>query len=659
MAGMLYDYTAVTLETVTAETDAGLAEADALIARAEASVDAPSFEATLRPADLAIARTSQAYGRGAFLAQASTDPAVRDAGQAAEERLRKWRVALDFRDALYAAVSAFDRTDEAAALSGERRRLLDHWLRDFHRAGQALAPDVRRELEELQARMVELSVAFQRNVNEYSDAIEVTREQLAGVPDAVVDRLSPGSQPGKWRVSLDYPELNPFLDNAHDRRARRELFQKHWSRAVAINRPILEEMLGLRQRAAELLGHPTWAHFATEVRMARSPERVRSFYDQILSPVAAATAREVAEMGEALHADGIEDGLGFWDWRYYDQRQRNDRFGVDSTLVSEYLPLSDVLKGMFALTGEVFGLRYQRVDDARAWHPSVELYEVHDASSDELLAHFYMDLFPRDGKFGHAAAFPLVVSHRRADGSYERPVTAILANFSPPGGGRPSLLQHTELVTLFHEFGHVLHMSLSRAESARFSGGETEWDFVEAPSQIMQHWTWRPEVLARFARHYRTGEPIPAELANQLLAARNLNDGIRTAIQVFYGSIDMAIHDGEAAPDLDALVQRTFTVTGFPYPVGTFILASFSHLFGGYDAGYYGYLWAETLGDDMFARFEREGLLDPRVGAEYRRAILEPNGSKSGDEMLLDFLGRPPNTEAWMRYKGFAPTSGS
>jgi Zn-dependent oligopeptidase len=652
---MLYDYSSVTPQTVTEGTDAALAEADALVAQAEAAAGSPSFETVVRPLELALGRISEAYGRGAFLAQASTDPAVRDAGQAADERMSKWRVGLPFREALYAAVAAFDGTDEAAALTGEQRRLLDFWLRDFRRAGQGLPAEARAELERLRARLIELEVGFQRNVNEYSDAIEVTKEQLAGVPQPVIDRLSPGAAPDTWRVSLDYPELNPFLEHARDRDARRDLHLKFWNQAVATNRPILAEALRLRQRIADLLGHPTWAHFATEVRMAGSPQRIHEFYDEIRQPVAAATAREVEAMEAVLREDGVEGPIGIWDWRYYDQRQRNEGFGVDSTLVSEYLPLDDVLRGLFRLTGEVFGLSYRRVDEARAWHPSVELYEIHDSTSGELLAHFYMDLFPREGKFGHAAAFPLQVGYRDADGSYVRPISAILANFSSPGSDRPSLLQHTELVTLFHEFGHILHMSLTRAESARFSGAETEWDFVEAPSQIMQHWTWDPDVLARFARHYRTGEPIPAELATQLARARNLNMGIRTAIQIFYGTLDMTIHDGDAEPDLDAAIERAFAVTGLSYPAETFMLAGFAHLLGGYDAGYYGYLWAETLGDDMFSRFEREGVLSPAVGAAYRRAVLEPNGARSGDEMLLDFLGRPPNTVAWMRNKGFTP----
>ena len=563
--------------------------------------------------------------------------------------------ALTFRRDLYEAVSAYAETEEAAALTGERRRLLDHWLRDFRRAGQTRPPEVREELSRLQDRMVELEVAFQRNVNEWDDGIDVDDVQLADLPASYVERLKPGSRPGTRRVSLDGPDLVPFLEQSPDRAARHELYTKFWSRAVADNRPLLEEALRLRQRMAELHAQPSWAHHALEVKMALRPERVRAFYDEIVPAVSAAAERDVRAMQALLERDGGAGRIGIWDWRYYDGVQRREDYGLDASLVSDHLPLDRVIDGLFSITAEVLGLRYRHVPEANAWHPSVELYEIRDAASDELIAHFYTDLFPRPDKYSHAAAFPLVMGHRRADGGYERPVSAIVANLTPPSATHPSLLRHEEVETLFHEFGHILHMSLTRAESARFSGAETEWDFVEAPSQIMEHWTWEPEVLRRFARHHDSGEPIPVELVEKMVAARDLNAGLKAAIQVFYGTMDLAIHAGEPAPDLDGIARSTYEVTRFAFPEDTFMLASFSHLMGGYDAGYYGYLWAEALGDDMWARFEREGILSPAVGKAYRRAILEPNGSRSGNDLFADFVGRAPSTEAWLRYKGFLP----
>jgi thimet oligopeptidase len=648
---MLHDYASVTPESVRSETDAALAVADALVARVVASAGAPTFDETLWPLELAGAELVAAYGRGAFMGQAHPDAQIRDAGSAAEERLNKWRVALVSRSDVYGAVRAFAETDAAAALDGEDARLLAHWLRDFRRAGHDLPDAEREELERLNNRLVEIKVGYQRNINDYQDGIDVTREQLAGLPDSYVERLKPGDAPGTFRVSLDYPEIGPFMEQAHDRELRRTLFLKDWNKASEANRPLLAEVLEVRRRIATLLGEPTWANHAMELKMARSPDRVRDFYTTLLPSLDAAIEADLEGLRAGLASDGHDGPVTAWDWRYYDERLRRAEYGVDQDRISEYLPLEPVIDGMFELTGEVLGLSYRQVEDARAWHPSVRLYEILDRSSGESIAHFYADLHPREGKFSHAAAWPLVTGHRATDGSYVRPVSAILANFTPPSATGPALLRHREVETLFHEFGHILHMSLSRASYARFSGAETEWDFVEAPSQIMEHWTWEPSVLGRFARHHETNEPIPDDLVRDMLRARWVNVGIRLGAQAFYGQVDLALHADPGPVDPDEALRRTYAVTGLPYPEGTFMLAGFGHLMD-YDAGYYGYLWAEVIGDDMFGRFTREGVTSPVVGADYRREILEPNGTRDASELVRAFLGRDPSHEEFLRLRG-------
>jgi thimet oligopeptidase len=655
---MLHDYTNTTADSVRATVDEALAEADALIGQAVASVDAPSFEATLRPMDLAGAAAIGGYSRGAFMAYVHPETDVRDAGQAAEEQVMKWNVGLAFREDLYRAVRAFADTPEAAALEGEEKRLLEFWLRDFRRAGHELAPDDKAELERLRQRLVELEVAFARNINDDQEGIEVSREDLNGLPDEYIERLSPGSQPETYKVSIKNPELVPFMAQARDRSLREKLFRRNWTSAMDTNKPLLEEALGIRHRIAGLFGLPTWAHYALEIKMAGAPERVEEFYAQIVPPLRAAAEREVATLQERAERDGVIGPIQAWDWSFYDNQQSREEHGVDQNLVSAYLPLEPVINGMLELTAEVFGLEYHQVPEAKAWHPDVTLYEIHDKASGKLIAYFYADLFPREGKFYHAAAFPLVLGHRRADGSYATPVSAIVANLTPPGPDRPSLLRHGphgELETLFHEFGHILHESLTRAQSARFSGAETERDFVEAPSQIMQHWVWQPSVLGRFARHYETGEPLPEDLVARMVGSRYLNVGLRGAWQASYGAVDMAMHSSDGPVDLDAVMREAIAVTSLPYPEGTFAVASFGHLMGGYDAGYYGYLWAEVIGDDLWGRFMDEGIASPAVGMAYRRAILEPNGSQSGDDMVADFLGRPASVENYLRMRDLAP----
>ncbi len=651
----MYAYATLTPAAVAALTDAAISEADALVEAAVATDGVGDWAAVQAPIDEALARLAAAYGQGAFMARVHPEPAVRDAGQAAEERLTKWRVDLPFREDLNAAVSTFSGSENAAALSGERRRFLDHLRRDLRRAGHDIAPDQRAELKTLRARLVELEVAFQRNIDEFQDGLELTRDDLAGLPARYVEGLRPGAAEGTFRVSLDYPEYFPFMDGADRRDLRERLEHKMFNQAREANRPLLVEALDLRRRIAGLLAYASWADFSLELKMAREPGAVRDFYDGIVEPIRAKAAQEIARMEGLLDADGHRPPLRSWDWRYYDTKILKTEFAVDPTDVSEYFPLQAVLDGMFALTGEVFSLRYRQADATGAWHPDVTVHEVRDAADDSLLAVFAMDLFPREGKFGHAAAFPLVIARRLPDGSREVPFSAIVANFTKPAAERPSLLRHDEVVTLFHEFGHILHMSLSQAELARFSGADTEWDFVEAPSQIMEHWCWNAGVLARFARHHASGEPIPTALVERLVASRDLNVGVKTARQCYFGLLDLAIHGEKRVADLDLANREAFAVTGLPFHEGTFSLAGFGHLMGGYDAGYYGYLWARVFGDDMFNRFEAEGVTSPAVGQAYRREILEPNGARDAAELLRAFLGREPSSEAFLRELGIEP----
>ena len=640
-------------DEVTSITDEAIADADAMVADL-VSADERSWDTTMAPLDAIADRLGRAFGAGAFMGYVHPDEDVRTAARAAEERLQQWSVELVFRDDLYAAVSAYAKTDDAAGLEGEHKRLLDFTLRDLRRAGHELDPEVREEVKKLTSRLVELGVAFEQNIAEHKDALIVTREDLAGLPDSYIEGLESGEEEGTFKVTMAYPDVVPFMEMADRRDLREKLSFKFNSRAIAENRPILEEAVRLRARIAELFGQPSWAHHQLEERMAKEPARVEDFYSELVAPLTEAGRIEIAEMTEMLRSDTGDPNaeLQVWDWRYYHTRLRKERHGVDPNQVAEYFPLDSVLKGLLDITGDVFGLDYEQVE-AETWHPDVRTYVIRDRGDGRQIARFHMDLFPREGKFSHAAAFDLIPGRRLPDGSYQQPASAIVANFTKPSASRPSLLQHSEVETLFHEFGHILHQVLTRAELVRFSGSNTERDFVEAPSQIMEHWTWRPEVLARFARHYETGEPIPEELVKAMVEARNLNIALHTLRQMQFGMLDMGLHgEGAAEADLDEIHRRSTAIALLPLHEGTFYPASFGHMLGGYDAGYYGYLWSEVYGDDMFSRFEAEGVTDPKVGADYRRAILEAGGSKDGMDLLVDFLGREPSNEAFLRKLG-------
>ena len=643
---------ATTPDEVRAVTDAALVDADALVAAAVATAGEGTFETVLLPLDEASARLSAAYAGGAFMARVHVDPAVRDAGQEAEERLDRWRVDLPFRDDLAAAVFAFAAAPEASMLAGERRRFLDHLLRDLRRAGHALDEATRTEVRGLRGRLVELQSAFQRNIDEFDDGLDLDRRDLEGLSDDFVAGLRPGARPETYRVSLDGPEVFPFLEQARRRDLRQELERRQFNRAREANEPLLAEALALRRRIAGLLGYASWAHYGTEVKMAGSPEAIRRFYDGLVPPLQAAMRGDVARMEEVLREDGEELPLQCWDWRYCDTRIRRRDFAVDPDELRAFFPLGAVLEGLLGLAAEVFGLTFDVVPDAAAWHPDVRRFRVRDAASGAEIGVVLMDLHPRDGKYGHAAAWPLVPGRRLPDGSYQRPLTAIVANLPRPREGTPALLGHDDVVTLFHEFGHVLHMTLTRAELVRFSGSETELDFVEAPSQILEHWAWQADVLARFARHHATGEPIPRALVERLVASRDLDVATTTLRQCYLGLMDLGLHGPEESRDVQAVDRAAFAVWRLPYHEGTLYPCQFGHLMGGYDAGYYGYLWAKVYGDDMFGRFEAEGVTSPAAGAAYRREILEPNGTRDGMDMLRAFLGREPSPATFLRLLG-------
>ncbi|MDH3259492.1 MAG: Zn-dependent oligopeptidase [Acidimicrobiia bacterium] len=650
---MLVDYSLITAAAIKEAVDNAIAEAEKVIASLVAVSESRTFENTIRPLEEISIALQDAYGRGPFLGNVHPDEEAREIAREAEERLEKWQIELIFRPDLFKAVKDFSNTDEAAVLAGEAKRLLVFLLRDFRRAGHELSSDDRAEVQRLRERLVELEVAFQRNIAEYEDYLEVTPEDLVGLPDDFVDRLEAGND-GTLRVSMAYPHVIPFMEQAQRRDLREALSFKFSSRAVETNRPVLEEAVGVRERIAKLFGLNSWAHYQMEEKMAKRPEAVEAFYAELIPPLSEEGTAEIATMAEMLAADTGSHRLQAWDWRYYDTLLRKRDYGVDTNQVAEYFRLEDVIAGMFDLTAEVFGLTYQPVPDARAWHEEVLLYQILDKAGGHHLAYFYADLFPRDGKFSHAAAFPLYPGHRESDGTYLRPVSAIVANLTKPTGDKPSLLQHGEVETLFHEFGHILHMSLTMANFTRFSGANTEWDFVEAPSQIMEEWCWQPEVLQTFARHYATGEPIPEELVRDLVRARHLNVALNTLRQVSFGVFDMGLHGPGDHSDLGLIHERAEAVGLLPPHQGTFFPASFGHLLGGYDAGYYGYLWSKVYGLDMFSRFADEGVTSPDVGRRYRNEILEPGGSLDGDQLLRNFLGREPSNEAFLRHIGIS-----
>ena len=648
-------YADVTPDQIEKGIGQAIAHAETVLHELVATNGERNFENTMRPLDRIADILAHASYDFYFMGYVHPDKEVRTAAKEGEEKITKWASDIFFRDDLNAAVQEYASTGEAPRLEGEHARLLEHLLRDLRRAGHELDPDTRERVKSLTQRLIELEVRFQQNIDEWDDWILASREDLEGMPDSWIEGLDVDEETGEFKVTIAYPHLIPFLENSPRRDLREQLRYKFNTVAVDENRKILEEAVALRQEIADAFQLPTWAHHRLELRMAKTPERVKEMYDELRHPMTEKGEQEKAAVAKLLLADTGDSVVQGWDWSYYDTQQRKTDYGVDNFEVAKYLPLQQVLDGMFELTSEMFGITFAEIPDFDTWHEDVRLYAIHEAGTGEEIARFYLDLFPREGKYGHAAEFPLIPSRRLEDGTYQNPVCAMVANFTKPTKDQPSLLQHSEVETLFHEFGHVLHQNLGRTELARFSGTNTERDFVEAPSQIMEHWIWRPDVLKRFARHYQTGEPIPTELVEQLVAARLLNKAMWQLRQMTYGWWDQELHGGPDR-DIDAIYEEGAEISLLPHHEGTFALASFGHLMGGYDASYYGYMWAEVFGDDMFSRFEAEGVTNPEVGMAYRNEILGKGGALDADEMLVHFLGREPNNEAFLRKLGIEGT---
>lgn len=589
---------------------------------------------------------------------------LREAYNAVLPDISQFWTRLSLHEGLWSRLRALEASDEGRALTGLARRHLDKTMLEFRRSGADLDPEGRSRLEDIQVRLSTLQQRFGEHVLDATAGWEflVTDEsRLEGIPEAPRQRYAAAARDSErdgWLLTLDYPSVEPVLKYAHDRELRKTVFTAYTTRCRSgeyDNRPLLVEILALRTEQAALLGYAGFPDYVLEDRMARSEAQARGFSSELVERARPFWQRDVEQLRAHAGRLGL-DQLHPWDVAYVSEDLRRTEYELDDEALRPWFPLDQVQAGLWELAHRVFGLTIEEEPIDEVWHPDVRHYRIR-AEDGVLLGRFYTDWFPRKEKRQGAWMNDFRSGGPRADGGFDPHVGVICGNFTPPQEGRPALLTHREVETLFHEFGHLLHHTTSRVPIRARGGLNVAWDWVELPSQIMENWTWEREALDLFARHHETGEPLPDELFDRMQAARRFMGGWRMMRQLSFGTVDLELHgpwarDMQAPdPDPDALMQwvekRFVDFSPDPEFARYHILTCFTHLFsGGYAAGYYSYLWSEVLEADAFSRFREEGIFNRDTGRAYVESILSRGDSADPEELFREFLGRDPDPQA-------------
>lgn len=575
---------------------------------------------------------SNAASVGSLFSEVHPDSGVRERAESVAQQVQKLDTDLGLDTQLYAVLAGLD----AGGLDADATRVLERTLRDFRRSGVDRDEETRDRLRALSERAILLSQEFSKNIRENVRSIRVTPDRLAGLPQDWVE-AHPVEDDGLVTVTTDYPDVVPFRTFAHDAQARRDLVTEFLTIAWPANDRVLQEIFAVRREHASLLGYASWADYDAEVKMIGSGDAIGVFIDRITELSAASAERDKAVLLERLRQDRPDatdiDGA---DVSYYAELVRKEDLAVDAQRVRTYFPFESVRQGLLDVTGRLFGLEWSPVprEDARTWHEEVATYDV--SFDGERIGRIHLDLHPRDGKYKHAAQFDLargVAGSQLAEG-------VLVCNFNR------GLMEHDEVVTLFHEFGHLVHHVLAgRTEWVRFSGVATEWDFVEAPSQMLEEWAWDADVLATFARD-ADGETIPAELVEAMRRADDFGKGYDARTQMFYAALSYDFHVNES-DDLTARLRDLMArYSVFPYLEGTHMQCHFGHL-DGYSSAYYTYMWSLVIAKDMFSAFDKGDLFDPEVAGAYRDKVLAQGGRRDAADLVEDFLGRPYTFDAY------------
>ncbi|MDQ2919574.1 MAG: Zn-dependent oligopeptidase [Verrucomicrobiota bacterium] len=617
-----------------------------------------TFQSTVLALDDVGWEATVVANRITVIKESSPSKEMRDAAEKAVKDLQDWFVGLDYREDVYRAIKAF--TDTKPKLIGEDEKLLKETMRDYRRAGLELSPDKKTEVEQLRKDLAKLGTDFDSNIANTQAPVVFTKEELDGVPESFL--ASPGVKTGdnEFTVMANVTfHANTVLENAKREDVRKRLYLVRDNLAKDKNVPVLNQMLTLRNKIALRLGYKSWADYQTEIKMAKNAAGAEKYINDLITGSQPKFDAEVSELRKIKVAQtgDAKAQINTWDWRYFANELKKQKYNVDAEALRVYFPYQQVVDGMFAIYQKIFGLKFERVEPPYKWVDDLQLYVVSDAASNEPLGLFYFDMFPREGKFNHFAQFDIIGGKLLSDGKYQRPTVILLCNFPPPTEGKPSLLSHQDVETLFHEFGHVLHSIVTHVKSARFAGSHVPGDFVEAPSQMLQNWVWDKKVLDTFAADYRDpSKKIPAETIDKLKEARLATTALWYRRQFALASLDLALHEKhpENEPyDCVAITNPILQKVFLPIDPNTAFVAYFGHM-NGYDAGYYGYAWADAIAADMATVFEKakDGYLDKQAGMRLRNEIYAVGDSRDVNTSIEKFLGRKQSVAPFLKHIG-------
>ena len=652
--------------------DAVLGENRARLAQLLSGDTAPSWETLVEPLEDMSDRVARAWGPVQHLFGVTSTGDWRKAFNAVLPKITEYGLEQSQNEALFKAWEQLAHSPGYAGFSPARRKVVEDALRDFRLSGIALPAAQKERYKTIAMRLSELQSKFEENLMDSVQAFGklVTDEALlAGMTEegrAQAAEKAKAKQLEGWLLTLDFPSYDAVISYADNRELRRELYAAYATRASeqAPHRPehdntaLMDEILALRHEQAQLLGMANFAELSLATKMAESPDAVEAFLLDLAAkawPFALAELEELKAFAQAR--DGITD-FQPWDSAYYSEKLKEQKLGYSEEELRPYFPAPQVIRGMFALTERIYGVRIDEVRDVMTWHPDVTTYALRDHDGSEL-GLFYLDPYARQDKRG-GAWMDECLGRRRTASGLQRPVAYLTCNFTPPLAGQPALLTHDEVLTLFHEFGHGLHHLLTRVDEASVSGIRgVAWDAVELPSQFMENWCYHRETLNGFARHVKTGEPIPDALLAKLQAGRSYQSGLATLRQVEFALFDLRLHrdHAHAAGVLATLAAVRKEVSVFAPPDWNRMPNSFGHIFaGGYAAGYYSYKWAEVLSADAFAAFEESGFA-PETGRRFRDTVLSGGGAQDAMDLFVAFRGRKPEVAALLRHSGLAAPS--